>query len=152
MAANREFLAQKTLNAWEGSEAERFLRQDMDENKHKTIKPKALWKSQKVYCENYPLDVFRRHIDQEERRRKYIFYLQQKDKHIKGFYPLNALQMQYLYTLGSSSKVECLIVDSVCTLRALDACSCHGRPRQSSVVVVGPSSSSGDSHLLVLVT
>lgn len=57
---------------WEGSETERLLRLDMDESKHKTMKPQQLYQSRKEYYDNYPLTVFREHIYQEEKRRKFM--------------------------------------------------------------------------------
>jgi hypothetical protein len=57
---------------WEGSDAERLLRQDMDEGKHKTMKPQLLYNMRNEYYENYPLKIFREHIYQEEKRRKFL--------------------------------------------------------------------------------
>jgi hypothetical protein len=57
---------------WEGSKAERLLRQDMDEGKHKAMKPQLLYNARKEYYEHYPLKVFREHIYQEEKRRKFL--------------------------------------------------------------------------------
>jgi hypothetical protein len=57
---------------WEGSEAERLLRKDMDEGKHNQMRPELLYYTRKDYHENYPLKVFREHIYQEERRRKFL--------------------------------------------------------------------------------
>jgi hypothetical protein len=62
----------------EGSEAVRLLRLDMDEGKHHTMRPRDLYQTRPQYYENYPLTVFRGHIDQEERRRKYIVFLKKK--------------------------------------------------------------------------
>lgn len=78
LAHDRRIYPKKTHNhrgepRWEGSEAERLLKQDMDEGKNKTLKPIDLHQSRKEY-KLYPLTVFRKHIDQEERRRKYIAY------------------------------------------------------------------------------
>jgi hypothetical protein len=64
---------------WEGSEAERLLRLDMDEGKHQRMKPRELYQTRQQYYGNYPLTVFRGHIGQEEKRRKYIIYLQNKE-------------------------------------------------------------------------
>ncbi len=59
---------------WEASEAERLLRLDMDVGKHTTMTPFDLYCSRSEYSDNYPLTVFRKHIDQEERRRKMLSY------------------------------------------------------------------------------
>jgi hypothetical protein len=56
---------------WEGSEAERLLKLDIEEDKHKGMEPKDFYLSRTEY-QDYPLGVFRKHIDQEERCRKFI--------------------------------------------------------------------------------
>jgi hypothetical protein len=58
---------------WEGSEAERLLRLDIDDEKHSRMKPAMLHVTRGEYKE-YPLVVFRGHIDQEVRRRKFLAY------------------------------------------------------------------------------
>ena len=63
---------------WEGSDAERLLRLDMDQGMHKIMKPQELWSSRKEYYENYSKDVFRGHIYQEEQRRKFLSYVKNK--------------------------------------------------------------------------
>jgi len=66
---------------WEGSEAERLLRLDMDAGKHETMTPMQLHQSRKEYNdedEGYPLKVFREHIHQEVRCRKFQHYLKVK--------------------------------------------------------------------------
>lgn len=83
LAHDRQIHPKKPFNyrgepRWEGSDAERLLRLDMDQGKHKKAKPLELYTSRKEYFESYPLRVFRGHIDQEERRRKFVAYLQQK--------------------------------------------------------------------------
>jgi hypothetical protein len=64
---------------WEGSEMERLLRLDMDDGKDKSLKPIDLYQSRKEYSENYTLSVFRKHIDQEQRRRKMLAYYATKN-------------------------------------------------------------------------
>jgi hypothetical protein len=49
----------------------------MDEGKHRTMKPSELRQTRQQY-QNYPIRVFRGHIEQEERARKYIVYLKKK--------------------------------------------------------------------------
>jgi hypothetical protein len=78
-ACDREIYPKTTHNnrgepRWEGSEAERLLRMDMDHDAHKNVTPKELYRSRQEFYNNYPLTVFRKHIDQEERRRKYFEY------------------------------------------------------------------------------
>jgi hypothetical protein len=43
----------------------------IDNQKHQTLKPQALHSTQKEY-QDYPLTVFRKHIHQEVKRRKFI--------------------------------------------------------------------------------
>jgi hypothetical protein len=52
----------------------------MDEKKHQTMAPRELYLTRNQYHENYPLRVFRGHIDQEDRRQKYITYLKKKQQ------------------------------------------------------------------------
>lgn len=56
---------------WEGSEAERLLKKDIEDGKHKNLKPKALYESQNEYMK-YSLAAFRGHIYQEVQTRKFI--------------------------------------------------------------------------------
>jgi hypothetical protein len=65
---------------WEGSEMERLLRLDMDAGKDKSMKPIALYQSRKEYNESCALSLFRKHIDQEQRRRKMLAYYASKNK------------------------------------------------------------------------
>ena len=69
---------------WEGSEAERLLRLDMDAGLHNIMKPKDLYQTRVEYNNNYPLFVFRKHIYQEEQRRKFLahYYAKQQKKRI----------------------------------------------------------------------
>ena len=64
---------------WEGSEMERLLRLDMDDGKDKSLKPINLYQSRKEYSENYTLSVFRKHVDQVQRRRKMFAYYATKN-------------------------------------------------------------------------
>jgi hypothetical protein len=57
---------------WPGSVAEKLLCQDMDEGKHNRMTPKALHESRNEFHEKYPLAVFRQHIYQETKRRKFL--------------------------------------------------------------------------------
>jgi len=89
LAHDRQIHPKKTHNyrgepRWEGSEAERLLREDMDEGKHETMKPMKLYQSRPEYKQHcFTVDVFRGHIHQEVRHRKFMNYLeykQEKDK------------------------------------------------------------------------
>lgn len=53
---------------WPGSDAEFFLRQDVDEGIHKLMKPADLQKTRECY-QVFQLDQFRNHIYQECRKR-----------------------------------------------------------------------------------
>ena len=57
---------------WEGSETEQLLRLDIDASRHKAMSPQQLYQSRKEYYDNYSLSVFRQHIYQEEKRRKFL--------------------------------------------------------------------------------
>jgi hypothetical protein len=52
---------------------------DIDEGKNKRFKPEDLQNSRNEY-KKYPLEVFRKHIHQEERRRKYLAQLRVRAK------------------------------------------------------------------------
>ena len=86
LAHDRQLYPKATHNhrgepRWEGSEAEQLLRLDMDAGKHKIMKPQELYNSRKEFSNNYPLKVFQKHIDQEERRRKMLaYYATKKNK------------------------------------------------------------------------
>jgi hypothetical protein len=58
---------------WEGSKAEQYLKHDVENGKQDTMKPEALYNSRIEY-KDYPLVVFRKHIYQEEKRRKFEAY------------------------------------------------------------------------------
>jgi hypothetical protein len=53
---------------WEGSDAQRLLKMDIDAGRNKEFKPKELHKSRMEY-QAFPLHVFRDHIYQETRDR-----------------------------------------------------------------------------------
>jgi hypothetical protein len=61
---------------WDGSDAQRLLRLDVDAGKHTSMTKTELRGSRPEYGLFTP-KVFRKHIEQEERRCKYIEYLRQ---------------------------------------------------------------------------
>jgi hypothetical protein len=63
---------------WEGSDAERLLRVDIDNGLHMEMSPMELWKSRREYKDNFTNKVFRKHIYQEVRSRKYRAYIKSK--------------------------------------------------------------------------
>lgn len=69
-AANNQ---QRGYPHWNGSEAKRLLKLDVDANRHDTVTPKALYESRQEY-QVYPLAVFRKHIYQEVRSRRDTAY------------------------------------------------------------------------------
>jgi hypothetical protein len=64
---------------WEGSEAQRLLRQDVANLVHSTMKPKAFHLTQAEY-QLYPLEVFRGHIYQEVRFGKFCTWRNETGK------------------------------------------------------------------------
>jgi hypothetical protein len=87
LAHDRRIYPKKEANEkgeprWEGSDAERLLKLDFDNGKHINVNPKDLYASQKEYKE-FSLEVFRKHVCQEEKTRKFIAHwkeLAQKKK------------------------------------------------------------------------
>ena len=76
LAHDRRIFPKPTHNGrgeprWEGSDAERLLKLDIDEGKHKTMQPKELHQSRGEF-QNYKLKLFREHIYQEEKRCKFL--------------------------------------------------------------------------------
>jgi hypothetical protein len=66
-------LARDAEGCWEGSEAQRLLKSDMEANKHKTQKPRFLWAERGEYKE-FTKKVFRDHIYQDERSKRSTNY------------------------------------------------------------------------------
>jgi len=60
----------KPYPRWQGSEAERCLQQDIDNNKHKIMTPQQLKATRQQQYGPYPLKVFSDHIQQELRARR----------------------------------------------------------------------------------
>lgn len=63
---------------WQGSTSQECLWDDMDAGKHLTMKPMELWKSRKVYRDEFPLDAFRKKLEQEIRTAKYVHTLRER--------------------------------------------------------------------------
>ena len=60
-------LARDTAGCWDGSDAQRLLKEDMDDRKqHEKMKPKMFYLSRPEY-QHFPLEKFRGHIHQELR-------------------------------------------------------------------------------------
>jgi len=67
---------------WSGSEAQRLLKEDMDNNMHFNLKPEHLWESRPEYGEFY-LSTFRDHLWQEHKTRKYLYTLKLRSEEKK---------------------------------------------------------------------
>jgi hypothetical protein len=63
---------------WEGSEAQKLLKVDVESGASRSMKPVELWQSNPVY-QAFDKDVFRGHIYQERRRQKFLKWLENKD-------------------------------------------------------------------------
>lgn len=54
---------------WDGSEAARFIVEDVDNGIHLSLAPREIWAARTAY-KLFPLKVFRDHLNSETRRRK----------------------------------------------------------------------------------
>ena len=71
---------------WHRSPAYRLLKQDIDEGKHKKMRPRDLYRSRPEYFEHFELKVFRKHVYQEvDSRPKRAIRFEKKKK--AWFYP-----------------------------------------------------------------
>jgi len=64
---------------WEGSDAQKQLKKDMAVGKHKEMLPEQLHNSSRNY-DLFPLKVFRDHICQETRTKKFLGQLKKRGK------------------------------------------------------------------------
>ena len=62
---------------WEGSNAEGLLKLDMNQGLHSILTPRELWGSRVEY-QLFTRKVFRKHIYQEDRSRKFRVYVSSK--------------------------------------------------------------------------
>ena len=80
-------IAQDDPNYWDGSEAQKLLREDVENELHLAMKPKHLWLSREEY-QVFDLDVFRLHIHQETRSKLetnyWIVWKKKKEERAKG--------------------------------------------------------------------
>jgi hypothetical protein len=75
---------------WDCSASKPLLSQDIDAGKHNDLEPRELWMTRPEYYQEYPNHaVFRKHIYQEIRTRKFRSYLEFKAKHPKAWKLLN---------------------------------------------------------------
>jgi hypothetical protein len=57
---------------WQGSDAQELLWQDVNDGKLATMKMEALWQSREEYRNEFPLSVFRKKVEQEQRTKTYL--------------------------------------------------------------------------------
>jgi hypothetical protein len=67
---------------WDGSDAEQFLKEDIDEGLTDSHKPSELHKTRPEY-QDFPLTIFRKHINQELRSRMEKSYWMNRKKKAK---------------------------------------------------------------------
>jgi hypothetical protein len=65
---------------WQGSEAQRLLKLDIEAGKHTQMSKTDLHESNIEYYENFPLDVFRDKVYQEIRTGKYLYTCLERGK------------------------------------------------------------------------
>lgn len=70
----------RNVPRWQGSQAEKLLKADIASGKHEHMKPSALYQTQEEY-QKYPLDVFRGHIYQEQKLRKFLNQYGSRNNH-----------------------------------------------------------------------
>lgn len=78
------FFSHKGYIQWQGSDAQRCLKEDLEAGLHESMEKKELYKSRPEYYENFPLSQFRDKLSQETKTAKYLNYLKQKDNN--GYY------------------------------------------------------------------
>ena len=67
------------LPNWDGSAAQTLLKTDIDNNRHTELKPKELYATRAEY-QIFTLKVFRGHIHQEVKRRKFLTQYASRNK------------------------------------------------------------------------
>ena len=65
---------------WQGSEAQRLLKIDLEAKKQDTMSRMDLWDSKPEFYEHFPLKVFRDKLNQEVRTAKYLHTLRERGK------------------------------------------------------------------------
>ena len=65
---------------WAGSEAQKLLRQDIENDLHKTKKPKELYEEREEYYNDFDLDFFRNKIYQEQKALKRAAWVKAKSE------------------------------------------------------------------------
>ena len=70
---------ERGVDRWEGSGAQSWLRQDVSDGLHQTMKPRKLYDTRPSY-QQFSIDVFREHIYQEQRFQKFCQWRKDKEK------------------------------------------------------------------------
>jgi hypothetical protein len=65
---------------WQGSEAQKLLKIDLEAKKQDTMSKMDLWDSKPEFYEHFPLKVFRDKINQETRTAKYLHTIKERGK------------------------------------------------------------------------
>jgi hypothetical protein len=68
---------------WDVSDAKTLLDQDIDNEWHTIYEPKELWLTRPEYYNVYPLEIFRKHIHQEVRSRKFLVWVEWRRREYK---------------------------------------------------------------------
>lgn len=63
---------------WQGSDAQELLWDDIDDGKMETMTKTQLWESRTEYKDKFPLDAFRKKVEQEIRTSKYVRTVRKK--------------------------------------------------------------------------
>ena len=77
-------LSHKGYEQWQGSEAQKLLRIDMDQKKHHTMRIRDLYGSRPEFYNHFPLKPFRDFVHQEVRTGKWKHTLAVKGKQFKA--------------------------------------------------------------------
>ena len=63
---------------WQNSLAQQLLRADIEDNKHKQMRPRLLYETRVAFHETYSLDFFRDRIYQEVKAKKHRIYTKEQ--------------------------------------------------------------------------
>ena len=74
------YFSHKGYEQWQGSDAQQSLWEDMEANKHLTMRKRDLYGSRREYYEHFPLETFRDNLRQEIKTKKWKYTLQVKGK------------------------------------------------------------------------
>jgi len=66
------------LPHWPDCDAKELLEQDVNDKRHETLTRQALWESRPECMENFPFDMFVKHVHQAMKTRKFHAYVDDK--------------------------------------------------------------------------